>query len=51
MTGNATLLQSHKRYEACPVLKARTAGLGFRALVTRIGAYVGSFIRYSCTPW
>src|SRR5947207_7512245 len=35
-----TLLESHKRYEACPVLRFENNRLGFRALVTRIGEYV-----------
>jgi transposase len=35
-----TLLESAKRYEACPVLKLENNRLGFRALVTRIGEYV-----------
>src|SRR5436305_10525166 len=35
-----TLLESHKRYEACPVLKFENSRLGLRALVNRIGEYV-----------
>jgi transposase len=35
-----TLLDSHKRYEACPVLRFENNRLGFRALVKRIGEYV-----------
>jgi len=35
-----TLLESHQRYEACPVLRFENNRLGFRALVTRIGEYV-----------
>lgn len=35
-----TLLESHKRYEACPVMRFENNRIGFRALVTRIGEYV-----------
>jgi transposase len=35
-----TLLESAKRYEACPVMRFENNRLGFRALVTRIGEYV-----------
>ena len=35
-----TLLEWHKRYEACPVLRFENNRLGFRALVKRIGEYV-----------
>jgi hypothetical protein len=41
MTGNGTLLESHQRYEACPVLNVANSRLGFRALVTRIGGVRG----------
>jgi transposase len=35
-----TLLESAKRYEACPVLRFENNRTGFQALVTRIGEYV-----------
>src|ERR671934_108481 len=35
-----TLLESHQKYEACPVMRFENNRLGFRALVTRIGEYV-----------
>ena len=35
-----TLLQSHRRYEACPVLRFTNNRAGFRALLTRMGEYV-----------
>jgi transposase len=35
-----TLLNTHQRYEACPVLRFANNRVGFRALATRIGEYV-----------
>ena len=43
-----TLLETHRRYESCPVLKFENSRSGFQALLTRIGEYVPPYRPMCC---